>query len=375
MPSEEESTVNPIPSSVMIVNESTPLLSQEQYQAGSTITNSQNNRQSLSLWSFNADVTARQKETKGVILLSLSSLFFAIISVLVKYLQTTIPSFEIVFARSAMQLFLGLISCLILGVHPLGKKGIRKWILLRALTSSIALYLFFYGLTKLPLIDATVIFFVGPIFKIIIASSVLNENYSVKDGFYSFICFIGLLFVIKPSVLFHQQMTVEDVPRSIATVAVLVGALMSAMAYVTARKLGQDTHIVVHMVYFGLVASIISLPRLQEFVIPDQLDTIWMLGAIGLVAFLGQTLLNYGLKLAPFGLANIIQAGDVILAFIFGIVLFNEQPGFYTIIGSILVVLMTTMVNIHRWRMLQLRNVALRKRRSKDRLIQQQRER
>ncbi len=139
-----------------------------------------------------------------------------------------------------------------------------------------------------------VVFFVGPIFKIIIASSVLNENYSVKDGFYSFICFIGLLFVIKPSVLFHQQMTVEDVPRSIATVAVLVGALMSAMAYVTARKLGQDTHIVVHMVYFGLVASIISLPRLQEFVIPDQLDTIWMLGAIGLVAFLGQTLLNYG---------------------------------------------------------------------------------
>ncbi|KAG1184905.1 hypothetical protein G6F35_014990 [Rhizopus arrhizus] len=170
-------------------------------------------------------------------------------------------------------------------------------------------------------------------------------------------------------------MTVEDVPRSIATVAVLVGALMSAMAYVTARKLGQDTHIVVHMVYFGLVASIISLPRLQEFVIPDQLDTIWMLGAIGLVAFLGQTLLNYGLKLAPFGLANIIQAGDVILAFIFGIVLFNEQPGFYTIIGSIIVVLMTTMVNIHRWRILQLRNVALRKRRSKDRLIQQQRER
>lgn len=81
------------------------------------------------------------------------------------------------------------------------------------------------------------------------------------------------------------------------------------------------------------------------------------------------------MKLAPFGLANIIQAGDVILAFIFGIVLFNEQPGFYTIIGSILVVLMTTMVNIHRWRMLQLRNVALRKRRSKDRLIQQQRER
>ncbi|CAO3668407.1 unnamed protein product [Rhizopus stolonifer] len=260
-----------------------------------------------------------------------------------------------------------------LGINPLGKKGIRRWILLRAITSSLALCLFFYGLTKLPLIDATVLFFVGPIFKVVFGSGILNENFTMKDGFYSICCFVGLLFVIKPSILFNQQM-IDDVPGSIAVVSVLAGALMSAMAYVTVRKLGQDTHVLVHMVYFGFVASIISLSRSHEFVMPDYrpFGDLWMLLTIGIIAFLGQSLLNRGLKLAPFGLANIIQIGDVALAYLFGVVLFKEHPGFYTIFGSIVVVLFTTSINISRWRMYQIRNVALRKRRSKDRLVQQQ---
>ncbi|KAG1439041.1 hypothetical protein G6F56_012429 [Rhizopus delemar] len=167
---------------------------------------------------------------------------------------------------------------------------------------------------------------------------------------------------------------IDDVPGSIAVVSILAGALMSAMAYVTVRKLGQDTHVLVHMVYFGFVASIISLSRSHEFVMPDYhpFGDLWMLLTIGIIAFLGQSLLNRGLKLAPFGLANIIQIGDVALAYLFGMVLFKENPGFYTIFGSIIVVLFTTSINISRWRMYQVRNVALRKRRSKDRLVQQQ---
>ncbi|PHZ15828.1 uncharacterized protein RHIMIDRAFT_198930 [Rhizopus microsporus ATCC 52813] len=324
-------------------------------------------------------MSIRKREIKGVILLGASSVFFAIVSVFVKYLGNTIPSFEIVLARSAIQLFLGLIVCVFLGVNPLGKKGYRRWILLRALVSASALCLFFYSLTKLPLIDATVLFFVGPIFKTIVASVVLNEMYSFKDGFYSVICFIGLLFVIKPSIFFN---VIIDTSRSVAVLCALTGALMSATAYVTVRKIGQETHVLVHIVYFGFVASIISLlvylVRLQQFVIPDYHqfnNDLWMLGAIGPIAFLGQFLLSQGLKMAPTGLASVIQASDVVLAFIFGIALFKEYPEFSTIVGSMVVVLMTTWVNVNRWRIYMTKNAAIRRRRSKDRLQQQQQQR
>ncbi|ORE05116.1 hypothetical protein BCV72DRAFT_4827 [Rhizopus microsporus var. microsporus] len=369
--------VNPIPTSVTITNESTPLLSQE--ATATTSSSSFRQQQQSSVWSMSTDMSIRKREIKGVILLGASSVFFAIVSVFVKYLGNTIPSFEIVLARSAIQLFLGLIVCVFLGVNPLGKKGYRRWILLRALVSASALCLFFYSLTKLPLIDATVLFFVGPIFKTIVASVVLNEMYSFKDGFYSVICFIGLLFVIKPSIFFN---VIIDTSRSVAVLCALTGALMSATAYVTVRKIGQETHVLVHIVYFGFVASIISLlvylVRLQQFVIPDYHqfnNDLWMLGAIGPIAFLGQFLLSQGLKMAPTGLASVIQASDVVLAFIFGIALFKEYPEFSTIVGSMVVVLMTTWVNVNRWRIYMTKNAAIRRRRSKDRLQQQQQQR
>lgn len=305
--------VKPIPTSVTITNESTPLLSQEATTATTSNSSFRQQQQQSSVWSMSTDMSIRKREIKGVILLGASSVFFAIVSVFVKYLGNTIPSFEIVLARSAIQLFLGLIVCLFLGVNPLGKKGYRRWILLRALVSASALCLFFYSLTKLPLIDATgkhketcrhfvntliVLFFVGPIFKIVVASVVLNEMYSFKDGFYSVICFIGLLFVIKPSIFFN---VIIDTSRSVAVLCALTGALMSATAYVTVRKIGQETHVLVHIVYFGFVASMISLlvyfVRLQQFVIPDYHqfnNALWMLGAIGPIAFLGQFLLSQG---------------------------------------------------------------------------------
>ncbi|CAO3693173.1 unnamed protein product [Rhizopus microsporus] len=368
--------VKPIPTSVTITNESTPLLSQEATTATTSNSSFRQQQQQSLVWSMSTDMSIRKREIKGVILLGASSVFFAIVSVFVKYLGNTIPSFEIVLARSAIQLFLGLIVCLFLGVNPLGKKGYRRWILLRALVSASALCLFFYSLTKLPLIDATVLFFVGPIFKIVVASVVLNEMYSFKDGFYSVICFIGLLFVIKPSIFFN---VIIDTSRSVAVLCALTGALMSATAYVTVRKIGQETHVLVHIVYFGFVASMISLlvyfVRLQQFVIPDYHqfnNALWMLGAIGPIAFLGQFLLSQGLKMAPTGLASVIQASDVVLAFIFGIALFKEYPGFSTILGSMIVVLMTTWVNVNRWRIYMTKNAAIRRRRSKDRLQQQQ---
>ncbi|KAG1177064.1 hypothetical protein G6F70_005305 [Rhizopus microsporus] len=322
--------VKPIPTSVTITNESTPLLSQEATTATTSNSSFRQQQQQSSVWSMSTDMSIRKREIKGVILLGASSVFFAIVSVFVKYLGNTIPSFEIVLA----------------------------------------------SLTKLPLIDATVLFFVGPIFKIVVASVVLNEMYSFKDGFYSVICFIGLLFVIKPSIFFN---VIIDTSRSVAVLCALTGALMSATAYVTVRKIGQETHVLVHIVYFGFVASMISLlvyfVRLQQFVIPDYHqfnNALWMLGAIGPIAFLGQFLLSQGLKMAPTGLASVIQASDVVLAFIFGIALFKEYPGFSTILGSMIVVLMTTWVNVNRWRIYMTKNAAIRRRRSKDRLQQQQ---
>jgi hypothetical protein len=151
----DNSTVHPLPSSIIIVNESTPLLSQEQQLAGSILHVDRSFHISSCL-SLSQDERTREKELTGLFLLLISSFLFTGVSVIVKLLSSAnFPSFEIVLARSSIQLPLGLLGCVVLKVNPLGKKGVRKWIFFRALVSSIALSLFFYSLTKLPLMDAT----------------------------------------------------------------------------------------------------------------------------------------------------------------------------------------------------------------------------
>lgn len=154
MSSREDAPINPIPSSVIIVNESTPLISQDQQLAGGTL-HANISFHLSSCTTLSTDEVTKGKELTGLGLLLVSSLLFTGVSVLVKLLATTFPSFEIVYSRSCTQLPLGLFGCFIFKVNPLGKKGVRKWIFFRALASSIALSLFFYSLTALPLIDAT----------------------------------------------------------------------------------------------------------------------------------------------------------------------------------------------------------------------------
>lgn len=143
------------------------------------------------------------------------------------------------------------------------------------------------------------IFFLGPLFKVMIGCIVLNDSFYVSDVFYSILCFVGFLFVIKPRFLFYEMQhnsNDDEYGRSFAIACSLAAALMSAMAYITVRKVGQQ-HVMVHVVYFGLVSTLLCIPilalNLQHYVMPQQQDVAWFV-SVGGLAFLGQYFINIG---------------------------------------------------------------------------------
>lgn len=87
--------------------------------------------------------------------MALSALGFSTNALFVKIGGAKFPSLELVFARGIIQGLLGLLGCWYLGLNPLGKHSVRKWLFFRGLTGAIGLALYFYSLTKLPLADAT----------------------------------------------------------------------------------------------------------------------------------------------------------------------------------------------------------------------------
>ena len=152
-----------IPSSITIVNESTPLVSK--YGSSTTATTSATSMRSslpptqldqYKVLSLSNDPATFKKELHGILLLGLSALAFTLSALFVKQCgKNKLPSFEIVFARSTVQLVLALVSCALLRINPFGKPGVRTWLFIRGLVGSFGLILFFYSLTKLSLFEAT----------------------------------------------------------------------------------------------------------------------------------------------------------------------------------------------------------------------------
>lgn len=151
----------------------------------------------------------------------------------------------------------------------------------------------------------TVVFFLGPTFTAVLAAVVLNEPFSCFDGVCAGLCMLGAALVSKPTFLFgggggggqETDDGLSSLQRALATACALVGAVMSAVAYVTVRKIGKGAHFLVHTVYFGCIASFVSAPAMlafQTFVMPTGWYNATMLLMTGVTAFIGQCFLNKG---------------------------------------------------------------------------------
>ncbi|KAM3583977.1 hypothetical protein VKS41_003943 [Umbelopsis sp. WA50703] len=353
-PESTEDQRKDIPTSLTIVNEATPLLSNS---ANATTGSSSGSNRRSSTISLSTDHARRKKELFGLLLMTLSALGFSVMSLCVKLGGVVFPSFELVFARSLVQLVLGLGGCAILKVNPLGDKKVRGWLIVRGLAGSIGLSLFFYSLTVLPLADATVVFFLGPIFTALLASFALGEPFSLFDGICAVLCFVGVVLVSRPEFLFgkavvHAQEMDAEFERIFAVMCSVVGAMMSAVAYVTVRKIGKGAHFMVHVVYFGAISSALSpigIWGLQHFVMPETWNDYLILILVGTFAFVGQCLLNQGLQLAPAGPGTLMRMNDIVFAFLFGILLLHEIPTLSSILGAAVIVGCTTALGIHKW--------------------------
>lgn len=153
---------------------------------------------------------------------------------------------------------------------------------------------------NLPLL---VVFFLGPAFTAILAAIVLGEAFTLFDGICSVICLIGVILVSKPQFLFGQTdesnntQATNDWIRLLAIFCALLGAFMSAVAYVIVRKVGRGVHFMVHVVSFGsisTVGSLIGMFAFQEPIMPRSGYEISMLLLVGISAFIGQCFLNQG---------------------------------------------------------------------------------
>ncbi|MDQ3605479.1 MAG: DMT family transporter [Gemmatimonadota bacterium] len=269
----------------------------------------------------------------GLTYMALAAFWFSVMSLLVKLAGQRLHTQQIVLARAVVSLAL---SYVLLRRAGLGLWGSRPaLLLLRGALGFVALSCFYYALVHLPLADATVLQYTNPIFTALLAAWLLRERIGVREAALVLFGMAGVLLIARPSFLFGERLVQLD-PLVVAVA--LAGALFSAGAYVTVRRLGATEHPLVIVFYFPLVTIPASLPfAAARWVWPTPLEWLVLLG-VGIATQIGQIYLTKGLQLEPAGRATAVGYLQIVFAAVWGLLFFAERPDAWSLAGALLII-------------------------------------
>src|SRR6056297_328148 len=270
----------------------------------------------------------KENKTKAILFIIISSIFFALMGVMVKA-AGDIPVFEKVFFRNIVIIILiFLINRTIVRTNLKGKRENRKTLILRSIFGVIGLVTFFYALDKLFLADATILNKLSPFFVTLFAGYYLKEKMTKFKIGICLVAFTGAILIIKPSFSFAV----------IPAVIGFISGMSSGAAYTVVRYLKNKENLLTIIFYFSLISIIVTTPlTFLNFRMPSGLEWFYLL-MIGVLAAGGQIFLTLGYKMWEASEISVYLYTHVLFSTLFGFVIWREIPDIYSIFGSILII-------------------------------------
>lgn len=278
------------------------------------------------------------EERRGLGLLVGAAFWFSVMSVLVKFAGRELPMGMAMFARSVVTL---VFSYAVVRRQGLSLRSAEPHLLLlRGLFGLGGIVCFFTAILSLPIAEATVLQFMNPLFTTALAAVVLREKPQGSVALGLALGFAGTLLVARPAALFGHGAELSHA----GVVAGLGGAVFSACAYVTIRRVTKRNHPDLVALYFPMVAT----PATFLFALPQwtwPTPRGWLLlFAIGCVTHMGQLWMTRGLARVPAGRGTAVGYLQIAFAALWGVLLFHEHPSAFTLAGASLVVVSALVV-------------------------------
>ncbi len=245
-----------------------------------------------------------------------------------KYILQQYSLVQFIFVRSLIATLIFLLICPWYGGLSSMQTKKWKWHLLRAFLSIVAMFGFFYGISRMPLVNAVTIVYIAPIIVTALSSSLLNE----KVGWLRWIAviagFSGALIILRPGAGSNIE----------ASLAVFASAIAFALLAITARKMAKTESVIAMSVYVligPMIASVFFLPN--NYISPNGLDWCIFLfaGIASVFTWIGY--INAYKRYSPVSLAP-FEYLALIGAAIAGYYLWNEVPDKFVLIGASIII-------------------------------------
>jgi drug/metabolite transporter (DMT)-like permease len=269
---------------------------------------------------------------KAILLKVASALVFAVMSVLVRWLGDRYPVGQVVFFRSAFAILPvvviyawrgELIAALRIG-RPIGHLG-------RGLTAVGAMFCNFTALALLPVVDATAISFVAPLFAVALSALILKERVRIYRWSAVFIGFCGVLVMLLPQF---------DIGRAVGTGSALgammglVGAVFAGGSSIQTRALTTSESTSSIVLYFSLICTLAGLATWPLGWLMPNGPELTALIVIGICGGLAHILLTESYRLAPASLIAPFDYTSMLWALLLGFLVFGEVPSVLVFVGA-----------------------------------------
>jgi len=203
------------------------------------------------------------------------------------------------------------------------------WHLLRTLLATGAMFGFFYGLSRMPLVDALTLGFTAPLMVTALSVPMLGEHVGWRRWVAVVIGFLGVLIMLRPG----------DGDVSVASVAVLFAAFCYACLAITSRKLGSTESsysLSVYVIGGPLLVSLVMLSQ-TRWQAPDVSG--WLLfalaGSCSVIAWIG---IIGGYRRASPAMLAPFEYTALIGGAVAGYLIWNEIPDRWVVTGAIVII-------------------------------------
>lgn len=265
-----------------------------------------------------------------------SGAFFAMAGVTVRMAAQDIPLESVVFFRN----FFALLA-LVPWIARDKIKGLRlrtavpRLHIVRLLAGLSAMYCYYYAITALPLADAVLLHFTGPLFTPLIAFAWFGLAIHRGVLVALIIGFVGVAVIVRP-----EGMVLDP--------AALIGAMagvLGAVSVVAMWRMGNSEPPARIVLYYTAGSLLLSgLPMLWGGALPESRETWTVLAICGALSVLAHICLAKGCTVAPADRTNALSYGSVVFAALIGWGFWGEEPDFDLLAGTILIAISATLV-------------------------------
>jgi drug/metabolite transporter (DMT)-like permease len=266
---------------------------------------------------------------RGIMFTAMAMALFPLSDATVKWLSGDYHVLQLLFVRS---LFV-FVPTLFFLYHAGGFKMLRskrkKLLAVRGVLAVCSWSLYLFGISRMPLADATAVFFSAPLIMTVLSMPLLGEPVGPRRWIAIVVGFGGVVIIIDPGAGMVSS----------GALLVLLAATLFSFAQIAARKL-SSTESSATLVFYTTTILVVVTGVIQPFI---WIDMSWrdvgFLAVAGLVTGVAQFCQTQSLRLAPIAIVAPFLFTQLIWATLYGYWLWGDLPGPSILIGgSVLII-------------------------------------